>query len=801
MTIPFFHFSPFNCTPFGQIGYANDLGLDDQTVQLRPKAPSKPPRTYASIEIDPNSRFEEETADVQESEGGTGITKKGESGVNALDIQNDGNDERVLKKHKKSKKKKKGKSKDPDSPEHVYAVIDKKKKQKKDSMKENDGLDVQENIYEEISDVKSREFKTNISIIGEPESCDTLEDSGPILDDNSVGNASNEKSDLKIPSVRERRKKVAVVDETKDNKISKSREYNNQVNVENNIQTDVEKDLPKAKQRTKVKRTLSKLDPSSLIDPIKTNVLTERNEVEEFKPTENVPTESSILKEVEKDDLKSKKIKTRKPKKSDISEIQRKAEASQLNEEKTDVKSTLASHDLEVNGGRSSQSMASLALNQESKNLQVQEPKTDEMTQKVTPIQIEKSSNVENEAEKQPLIQDISNVPKNESSVDQNNTELRENRSLKPLEESSAPNPIKTTDKKKSLNPLSKRAIDKQKKVEPVESIKSLPDTNANTMNPLAKKSIEKQKKVQQAESNSVNNKDMNPLAKRAVNKEKVDDQDESKIIIKEMNPLAKKSIAKQKKIEKDPEIPQNNVKEMNQLPNFRMAPLSTANVPGTRISQNFNSDATHMNEEQLNDNFDDDDLDLNFNIFSKNKPKPVPKKRPVKKVDKIPKGLTSEEEKALEEAQKAREAEIELAKQLEAEKIQKQKEALSKRKAEEDARLAMTRQLKIEKDLKAQAKKKADEAPRPTTENLRAQLKMMSNKSAVKHRIVDDLQIEDDDDLLPRSHARSRSASETSTSSSSTSNSSKPSSESKTEDFGLVKAPEANINKGMCMY
>ena len=126
------------------------------------------------------------------------------------------------------------------------------------------------------------------------------------------------------------------------------------------------------------------------------------------------------------------------------------------------------------------------------------------------------------------------------------------------------------------------------------------------------------------------------------------------------------------------------------------------------------------------------------------------------------------------------------------------QKEARLQRRAEDQARLAKTRQLQIEKDLKAQAKKVSDNAPRPSTEDLRAQLKLMTNKSDFRQKRVDDLQIDDDDDLLPGSRNRNRNRKSETSTSSSTSSSSSSSSGSEAE-IGLV-TESAMINKGMCM-
>ena len=129
------------------------------------------------------------------------------------------------------------------------------------------------------------------------------------------------------------------------------------------------------------------------------------------------------------------------------------------------------------------------------------------------------------------------------------------------------------------------------------------------------------------------------------------------------------------------------------------------------------------------------------------------------------------------------------------------EKEARLQRRAEDQARLAKTRQLQIEKDLKAQAKKVSDNAPRPTTEDLRAQLKLMTNKSDFRQKRVDDLQIDDDDDLLPRtgSRNRNRKSESSTTSTTSTSSTSSSSSSGSEAEIGLV-TESAMINKGMCM-
>merc|ERR1712062_828594 len=141
---------------------------DDQVV-LRPKAaPSKPPRTYASLDLDTASRIEQEI-DVQKSQRHT-IQEESQFSPDAKHIQDDQYDEhRVLKSKKKSKKSKK-KAESP-----VYATVEKKNKDFNRSQSET----AEESIYEELDDVKNEvkdlvESKPVImlrplSIIGTPE--------------------------------------------------------------------------------------------------------------------------------------------------------------------------------------------------------------------------------------------------------------------------------------------------------------------------------------------------------------------------------------------------------------------------------------------------------------------------------------------------------------------------------------------------------------------------------------------------------------------------------------------------------
>ena len=237
------------------------------------------------------------------------------------------------------------------------------------------------------------------------------------------------------------------------------------------------------------------------------------------------------------------------------------------------------------------------------------------------------------------------------------------------------------------------------------------------------------------------------------------------------LNPLARKS--KKVEAEKPVEIADiaiiassEKILPKDNLPIFRMAPASTAaKVPGTRSTataakSNATEDKRLSREPSLNQiepdknhpENDDDDLDLT--LFSKYLPKAKKKTTPTVKKgqEKLSKGLTRAEEQALDEAQKAKEAieaETLKAQKLEEQRLTMEKEARLQRRAEDQARLAKTRQLQIEKDLKAQAKKVSDNAPRPTTEDLRAQLKLMTNKSDFRQKRVDDLQIDDDDDLF----------------------------------------------------
>ena len=228
---------------------------------------------------------------------------------------------------------------------------------------------------------------------------------------------------------------------------------------------------------------------------------------------------------------------------------------------------------------------------------------------------------------------------------------------------------------------------------------------------------------------------------------------------------------------------PTSLIKSADDLPNFRMAPVSTAKVPGIqKPEQNSSNNFSHQNSKIE----DDEDIKIDLRLFAK----PSKPQKP-----KIPQGLTKDEERILEQAEKNKLENEQRLKEAEQEKSQKLNELRIQRKSEENARLAKTRELKIEKDLKAKAQKLTENAPPKTTEDLRAQLKQMTANSILNRKVVDDLVIEEDDDLLP---IKRKNKTSTSSLSSDTSTSS-------SNDQGLVKAAAESLlpNKGMlyCMY
>ena len=165
-----------------------------------------------------------------------------------------------------------------------------------------------------------------------------------------------------------------------------------------------------------------------------------------------------------------------------------------------------------------------------------------------------------------------------------------------------------------------------------------------------------------------------------------------------------------------------------DQLPNFRMAPASTANVPGidNKKSGKIQTQTSISKDSNIDNDEDDDVLVIqDLSLFS-DKPKVVPKRKIVK--PKLNPGyLTPQEIQILEQAAKAKEDEAKKLELMEEKKRKDLNEIRIQRKADENARLAKTRELKIEKDVRAKAIKKSMEAPRPTTEDLRHSVSQMT--------------------------------------------------------------------------
>ncbi len=304
-----------------------------------------------------------------------------------------------------------------------------------------------------------------------------------------------------------------------------------------------------------------------------------------------------------------------------------------------------------------------------------------------------------------------------------------------------------------------------------------------------------KSKKHKKKKADQINDDNAKPLNPRALTTNKSDDQPT-------LNPRATMNE------ERKPSLVKTQKSQDDNIPVFRMAPASTANVPGTGGSGSkpkLTKGTPVDHEEALNQNDDNKDEDLleNLEIFSpdyvepiKVKPKlhPKPKPNPVKKSSPDPGKLTKEEEEVLEKA--AREK-AEQEREAEQDRLEKQRKISARRammkevEEKERLRLARTRELKVEKDLKAKAMKiEATEAK--TEQELRNQLKLVTAdsqnnpESQFKKRVMDDLVIDEDDDLLPiRRNRGSRSRSPSpSASSSSRSRSPSPKAES-----GLVAA------------
>lgn len=797
-----------------------DGKTDDQTVQLRPKAPSKPPRTFVSTDLDPNYRVDhrgyQEEIDVPESEGIEAADQKSESSAHAINLQDDGHDERVLSPHAKKPVKKKQKKKNKQNKsrkqgaaeEHVYAVIDKKKKRRKNSANE-----IKENIYEEIG-VKVKKdppplpppLLKHLSIIGDPE---------PSCLDNPKESQEEVQTEIEL-SLDEKSDTVQLEDPVVRQAIPKGEPNEAKTSFD-------EKNSNDTKSRKKVK----KLDPMLILQ----SSTREHEEMPEvLKPLPEVKHESELSKdsamvtiETEQasekessqkskaDEVKPEELPTEKPskpKRLSLNNVTR-----SKSEEIPEKEPEKYSGSLQEVHSEKANNMNPLARKSKKPNDKVRETAIIAPEEVLKPVAQEEINAYEPKITTEIVAKDLEpqsteselfldsgisldevRLGSNEQVSSENTSEDKskvenESKSLDiPEENQSLPvSEVQSRMMKENLlesamlrNPLARKS---KKEVEPIEDNTKLLDKKASKNDltvpapnepELENVKTEKENPVIQTEEGSGNGTSSNSNV--------------NEIETSSLNPLARKS---KSKVSASEIVPKDN------LPIFRMAPASTAaKVPGTRTasataattkdkrlsrepSLNFEPDKNH---DEDNDNDDDDDLDLT--LFSKYLPK-AKKKTTTMKKDKLPKGLTQAEEQALNEAQKAKEAEALQAQKMEEERLVKQKEARLRRKAEEEARLAKTRQLQIEKDLKAQAKKVSDNAPRPTTEDLRAQLKLMANQSDFRQKRVDDLQIDEDDDLLPRSKPGHRTSSTSS-------------SDSEAE-IGLV-TESTNINKGMCL-
>jgi hypothetical protein len=864
----------------------------EQTVQLRPKAPSKPPRTFVSTDLDnPNCRIDlgeyQKEIDVPESQGFQGGTvKKSESGLNAFNLPYDGNDERVLvespsSKRKQSSKKSKKKSKPKHPPkEHVYAVIDKKSKRRKNHGSRNQK---KENIYEEIGmTARAGEpppelpsspppsLLRQLSIIGVP----VPESSNP---------QTNEKVDEIVP-----KKQVKKLDPSM---------MLFQSSTEDEVIPELLKPLPEKVKRhettekptevpydgiEKIENVSKDMPTKSNVDPTRSEKLSDNlsDSLQKSHPpkpetlsSNNFPSNSAerqsppkkLTSSLDVSASKSKKVEVlpEKVTETDVITVLKQ----EAKEEVISSEPELKIESPELKGTENERSLDSgigldeVNVNQNKKvdHIDSMEQKTDEKSvDSPQPPNVEETSVIQPTSviSKNPLA--IKSKPKIEPKrVKQDPSSFDTSESFNKLQ------PVKVEDKlKKSKpvipeggdtlkNPLVRKSypkpepknkpdppsldvIETSKKIKVATIETAIPETipvsqpeNVAIKNSLAKTSKPKTvDKISIDENKSDISKEVQPknIANASISKEekplvhldiKISTGTSISNVDKtspktSLNPLARKS----KKVAAPVEaadiaiIPSSEkLLPKDNLPIFRMAPASTAaKVPGTRsaaTAAKTNTEDTRLSREpSLNQiepdkNHPEDDDDLDLTLFSKYLPK-AKKKTPTVKQDKLSKGLTRAEEQALDEAQKAKEAETLQAQKLEEQRLTMQKEARLQRRAEDQARLAKTRQLQIEKDLKAQAKKVSDNAPRPSTEDLRAQLKLMTNKSDFRQKRVDDLQIDDDDDLLPGSRNRNRNRKSESSTSSSTSSSSSSSSGSEAE-IGLV-TESAMINKGMCM-
>ena len=648
---------------------------DDQVV-LRPKAaPSKPPRTYASLDLDTASRIEQEI-DVQKSQRHT-IQEESQFSPDAKHIQDDQYDEhRVLKSKKKSKKSKK-KAESP-----VYATVEKKSKKNK-NFNRSQSETAEESIYEELDDVKNEvkdlvESKPVImlrplSIIGTPE---LLEESvkeidvlkpEPKTDEFMDLDTSDKKNHIQIEEVNMLEKPVE----------TEKKVLNDEIEVTEKVKKKKSKKKTKSESEDSATKTKKKRKKTKYVQQIDN-----MNELEVTGPKiEDIPDPEPKAKETKSELLDS-----------SVTEENVIPQLSNLTDEQTKLEDP------------------------DEKTLEV---KSEIPTQAIAPEPIPRST-VAKEAD------NVQEVPKEDDPDQESQKFIPKLHSLSVeniLMEQKEPEQTQILDSKQEFKgKVEETNLENQPKIEP----EALPKVKLN-----------KEFKGRSAETSR--------------------------------NPLARKPITK---ID-----PTSLIKSADNLPNFRMAPVSTAKVPGIQKSrENINSNFSGENSKIE----DDEDIKIDLRLFAK----PSKPQKP-----KIPHGLTKDEERILEQAEKTKLENEQKLKEAEQEKSQKLHDLRIQRKSEENARLAKTRELKIEKDLKAKAQKLTENAPPKTTEDLRAQLKQMTANSIINRRIVDDLVIEEDDDLLP---IKRKNKTSTSSLSSDTSTSS-------SNDQGLVKAAESLLpNKGM---
>ena len=655
---------------------------DDQVV-LRPKAaPSKPPRTYASLDLDTASRIEQEI-DVQKSQRHT-IQEKSQFSPDAKHIQDDQYDEhRVLTKSKK--KSKKSSKKKAESP--VYATVEKKSKSKK-KLSKSQSETAEESIYEELDDVKN-EVKDLVESIGEP-----VIMLRPL---SIIGTPeASEESVKEIDVLKPEPKK----DEFMDTSDKKNPLEIEDVNVlENPLDTGKEIPADESEVTEKVKKKKSKKKTKSEPEDSGTKTKKKRKKTKDVKQIGNV-NEPDVT-GLKTEDIPDPELKANenKPELLDSSVTAEKpiSQLSDLKDEQTKVEDP------------------------DKKTLEVKS----EIPQPIPRSSIAKETEIVQENPKVDDPDQLKRPPK--LSVENILMEQKEAKQQKPTK----PQPEQTQilePKQEFKGNSEETKLQNQPKIE----LESLPKVKLN-----------KELKGRSAETSR--------------------------------NPLARKPITK---ID-----PTSLIKSADDLPNFRMAPVSTAKVPGIqKPEQNSSNNFSHQNSKIE----DDEDIKIDLRLFAK----PSKPQKP-----KIPQGLTKDEERILEQAEKNKLENEQRLKEAEQEKSQKLNELRIQRKSEENARLAKTRELKIEKDLKAKAQKLTENAPPKTTEDLRAQLKQMTAKSILNRKVVDDLVIEEDDDLLP---IKRKNKTSTSSLSSDTSTSS-------SNDQGLVKAAAESLlpNKGMlyCMY